>query len=66
MNRRTSKIFSTAAAILALLMAGSPSAVAEDEPELKNKIEKVEFAGLPGDRLAITITTTEPLQNPPA
>lgn len=66
MIRQSSKIFTTAAAILALLVVAGPSAVAEDESALKNKIEKIEFAGLPGDRLAITITTTEPLQNPPA
>ncbi len=66
MKRQSGKIFSTVAAILALLVVAGPFALAEDELELKNKIEKVEFAGLPGDRLAITITTTEPLQNPPA
>lgn len=31
-----------------------------------NKIEKIDFTGLPGDRVAITITTTQPLANPPA
>jgi len=31
-----------------------------------NKIEKIDFSGLPGDRVAITITTSQPLANPPA
>jgi type IV pilus assembly protein PilQ len=62
----SSRIFSTAAAIIALLLLAGPFAVAEDEPAFKNRIEKIEFAGLPGDRLAITITMTVPLKNPPA
>ncbi|MDZ4099180.1 MAG: AMIN domain-containing protein, partial [Methylophilaceae bacterium] len=34
--------------------------------EATNKIEKIDFSGLSGDRVAITITTTQPLTNPPA
>jgi type IV pilus assembly protein PilQ len=45
-----------------LSLAGMP-AIAEDAA---NRIEKIDFAGLPGDRVAITITTTNPLTNPPA
>lgn len=45
-----------------LSLAGMP-AIAEDAA---NRIEKIDFAGLPGDRVAITITTTTPLANPPA
>lgn len=41
------------------------SAYAED-PVLANSIDKVDFAGLPGDRVIVTITTKNPLQNPPA
>ncbi|MDX9952155.1 MAG: AMIN domain-containing protein, partial [Methylophilaceae bacterium] len=43
-------------------LTGLPAA-AETAP---NKIEKVDFAGMSGDRVAITITTTQPLTNPPA
>ncbi len=31
-----------------------------------NKIEKIDFVTLPGDKLNIKVTLTEPLQNPPA
>jgi type IV pilus assembly protein PilQ len=48
--------------ITGLGMAGLP-AVAEQG---QNKIEKVEFVGMSGDRVAVTITTTQPLENPPA
>lgn len=43
-------------------LTGLPAA-AETAP---NKIVKVDFAGMSGDRVAITITTTQPLTNPPA
>jgi type IV pilus assembly protein PilQ len=51
-----------------LLLAGSLGwagmpAVAE---ESQNRIEKIEFVGMSGDRVAVTITTTQPLENPPA
>lgn len=39
---------------------------AEDQSELTNKIESVDFSTLPGGRVAIRIKTTQPLANPPA
>ncbi len=39
---------------------------AEDQSELANKIESVDFSSLPGGRVAIHIKTTLPLANPPA
>jgi len=39
---------------------------AEDQSELANKIESVDFSSLPGGRVAIRIKTTQPLTNPPA
>ena len=54
----------------ALLMAGlccfSPISLAEDQENLANKIEKVEFVALSAGRVAVRIQTTEPLKNPPA
>jgi len=54
----------------ALLMAGlccfSPISSAEDQENLANKIEKVEFVALSAGRVAVRIQTTEPLKNPPA
>lgn len=49
--------------LIAFLGLVGISAFAEDAA---NRIEKIDFAGLPGDRVAITITTTNPLTNPPA
>ncbi|CAG0982016.1 Type IV pilus biogenesis and competence protein PilQ [Methylophilaceae bacterium] len=42
------------------------SVLVAEESSLGNRIEKVDFAGLPGDRVVVTITTREPLANPPA
>jgi type IV pilus assembly protein PilQ len=42
------------------------SAKAEDQSELSNKIESIDFATLPGGRVSISIKTTQPLKNPPA
>ena len=39
---------------------------AEDQSELTNKIESIDFSTLPGGRVAIRIKTTQPLANPPA
>jgi len=41
-------------------------AIAEDQSELTNKIESVDFSSLPGGRVNILIKTTQPLANPPA
>jgi type IV pilus assembly protein PilQ len=38
-------------------------AIAEEE---SNKIEKIDFSGLSGGRVLVTIKTTSPLKNPPA
>src|SRR5450830_753297 len=42
------------------------AANAEDQPELSNKIEQVDFSTLPGGRVAIKIKTTQALSNVPA
>jgi type IV pilus assembly protein PilQ len=38
----------------------------EDQSDLVNKIENVDFSSLPGGRVSIRIKTTQPLANPPA
>lgn len=38
----------------------------EDQPDLSNKIEQVDFSSLPGGRVAIKIKTTQALPNVPA
>lgn len=40
-------------------------AQAEEQNELHNKIEKIDFATLSGGRIAIKIHTAQPIQNPP-
>lgn len=49
--------------VASLGLSGMPALAASGTD---NKIEKIDFAGLPGDRVSITITTTQPLVNPPA
>lgn len=44
----------------------SAPATAGAQDGLANKIEKMDFATLPGGRVAIRIQTTQPLANPPA
>jgi type IV pilus assembly protein PilQ len=39
---------------------------AEDQSNLANKIESIDFATLPGGRVNIILKTTQPLANPPA
>jgi type IV pilus assembly protein PilQ len=51
-------------AMTTLFPAGAVAAEAQDEQP--NRIEKVDFASLPGGRVAIRIQTTQPLANPPA
>lgn len=41
-------------------------AIAEDQSNLTNKIESVDFSSLPGGRVNVIIKTTQPLNNPPA
>lgn len=53
------KVFS-----IGFLVCLSLTAAAEEASA--NKIEKIEFVGMPGDKVSITITTTNPLANPPA
>jgi len=48
------------------LVCFSPISSAEDQENLANKIEKVEFVALSAGRVAVRIQTTEPLKNPPA
>ena len=59
----------TVLAILALIFSTllfPVIASAEEQSGLSNAIEKVDFSSLPGGRVAIRITTTQPLVNPPA
>ena len=44
----------------------SGTLLAEDQSELMNKIESVDFASLPGGRVSISVKTSQPLANPPA
>ncbi|MFA6178431.1 MAG: type IV pilus secretin PilQ [Candidatus Methylopumilus sp.] len=54
----------------AALIAGAAffatAALAEDQGDLPNKIEKVEFVALSTGRVAVRVQTTQPLENPPA
>lgn len=47
-------------------IAVAPVANAGESGQLANKIEKVEFATLPGDKINIRITLSQPMENPPA
>ncbi|MDP2102426.1 MAG: type IV pilus secretin PilQ [Methylotenera sp.] len=40
--------------------------LAEDQAELGNKIESIDYSTLPGGRVSIRVKTTLPLKNPPA
>ncbi|HEX5538174.1 MAG TPA: AMIN domain-containing protein, partial [Methylophilaceae bacterium] len=65
---KMNKVITNLAAMLMLAFATlfSVAAVAETEDGPANKIEKVDFASLPGGRVAIRVHTTQPLANPPA
>ena len=56
----------SAALIIALLSYLPIDALAEDQSELTNKIEKVDFSALAGGRVAIKVQTSQPMANPPA
>jgi type IV pilus assembly protein PilQ len=58
MNIRQFLLFCLLAAIFGV-------AHAEEQNGLSNKIEKVDFATLSGNRVAIKIQTAQPIQNPP-
>lgn len=49
-----------------MLMLFSGVVLAEDQSGLMNKIDHVEFATLPGGKIAVRVRTTQPLANPPA
>src|SRR4051812_7209176 len=51
--------------LLWFVMCGN-NVYAEDQSELTNKIESIDFSSLPGGRVNIVIKTTLPLANPPA
>lgn len=40
-------------------------AQAQEANDSANKIEKVDFSSLPGGRVAVKVTTSQPIQNPP-
>ncbi|NOT16115.1 MAG: type IV pilus secretin PilQ [Methylotenera sp.] len=42
------------------------SSFAEDQSDLSNKIESVDFASLPGGRVSISVKTSQAMINPPA
>ena len=52
--------------LLALGVLTPSLVIAEDQSELTNKIESVDFSTLPGGRVNIQVKTTQPLANPPA
>jgi type IV pilus assembly protein PilQ len=58
MNIRKFLLFSLLAAVIGVTHA-------EEQSGMSNKIEKVDFATLSGDRIAIKIQTSQPIQNPP-
>jgi len=55
-----------AALLFAMLTCHITNTWAETQSDLSNKIEKIDFANLPGGRVAIKIQTSQPLANPPA
>ncbi|MDI1298752.1 type IV pilus secretin PilQ [Methylotenera sp.] len=57
--------FSQVFLLLGLVIISGVS-LAEEQSNLKNKIESVDFSSLPGGRVAIHIKTTIPLTNAPA
>ena len=54
------------ASLLLSLSVFSTFLKAEDQSNLANKIESIDFATLPGGRVNIVLKTTQPLSNPPA
>lgn len=48
------------------LLGLSLFASAEDQPDLVNRIENIQFATLPGGKVVIQLKTTQAMQNPPA
>jgi type IV pilus assembly protein PilQ len=60
------RMLTNAVKLMLVATFGFSSLLVVAESRAENKIEKIEFAGLPGDRVSITITTTQPLVNPPA
>lgn len=60
------QMLAKAAKVMLVASLGLSGMPAMAESGTDNKIEKIDFAGLPGDRVSITITTTRPLTNPPA
>ena len=55
-----------AGTIAASLSLTSLIAIAESPNDNANRIEKIDFATLPGGKVAIKVKTSQPLQNPPA
>ena len=64
MNKSIKKL--SVAVFVLLLSCLSPCLMAENQTDATNKIEKIDFAALPGGRVAIRIATTQALSNPPA
>lgn len=48
------------------LLGLSLFAHAEDQPELVNRIENIQFSTMPGGKMVIQLKTTQAMQNPPA
>ncbi len=54
-------------ALLCISLLGlSLLAHAEEQPDLVNKIENIQFSSLPGGKMVILLKTTQPMANPPA
>ena len=54
-------------ALLCISLLGlSLLAHAEEQPDLVNKIENIQFSSLPGGKMVILLKTTQPMVNPPA
>lgn len=66
MNTYKSIINFTGICMLGLMSLFATGAVAGAQDTQPNRIEKVDFAALPGGRVAIRIQTAQPLANPPA
>ena len=64
MKKWGTTVFASIFALGLMLVASWVSA--EEQSELANKIEKVDFVALSAGRVAVRIQTTEPLANPPA
>lgn len=64
MNTSIRKLY--AAGFILFACYFSSGVMAENQNDAANKIEKIDFAPLPGGRVAVRISTTQAMANPPA